>query len=65
MIGKKLWMHDLLEEMGLEIVRQQSMKEPGKRSRLRIAEDICHVFTNNTVRSLAEFVLPPKQLLYN
>jgi len=42
-----LWMHDLLQEMGREIVRCES-KEPGRRSRLWFWEDICHVL-NNTV----------------
>ncbi|KAK2994451.1 hypothetical protein RJ640_015802 [Escallonia rubra] len=30
----KLWMHHLIQDMGREIVRQESTKEPGKRSRL-------------------------------
>nr|XP_048324761.1 disease resistance protein RPV1-like [Ziziphus jujuba var. spinosa] len=33
-MDNKLWMHDLLQEMGKEIIRQQSKKEPGNRSRL-------------------------------
>ena len=33
-------MHDLIQEMGREIVRQQSLEEPGKRSRLWFHEDI-------------------------
>ena len=45
----KLWMHDLLQEMGWNIVRQKS-EVPGKRSRLRVHEDINHVLTTNTVR---------------
>ncbi|XP_050134466.1 TMV resistance protein N-like [Malus sylvestris] len=45
-----LEMHDLLEEMGCEIVRQECMKEPGKRSRLWRYEDVCHVLNHNTVR---------------
>lgn len=46
---KEVYMHDLVQEMGREIIRQQSIKEPGKRSRLWIAQDIYHVFKNNTV----------------
>jgi ABC-type oligopeptide transport system ATPase subunit len=46
---KKLWLHDLLEEMGREIVRSESFEEPGKRSRLWVWEDIVHVLKNNTV----------------
>ncbi|RVW37817.1 Disease resistance-like protein DSC1 [Vitis vinifera] len=43
----KLYMHDLLQEMGWEIVRQESIKDPGKRSRLRVHEDIHDVLTTN------------------
>lgn len=43
-------MHDLIEEMGKEIVRQEDMEEPGKRSRVWDHEDIIHIFKRNTVR---------------
>ena len=43
-------MHDLLEAMGREIVRQESIDDPGKRSRLWHHKDIHHVLTRNTVR---------------
>ncbi|KAL6271587.1 hypothetical protein ACE6H2_028498 [Prunus campanulata] len=45
----KVWieMHDLLQEMGRAIVREQCIEEPGKRSRLFIAEDVYQVLTNN------------------
>jgi hypothetical protein len=42
-------LHDLIEDMGKEIVRQESPKEPGKRSRLWFQDDIVHVFKENTV----------------
>ena len=45
----KLCMHDLLQEMGWEIVRQKS-EVLGKCSRLRAHEDINQVLTTNTVR---------------
>ena len=45
----ELQMHDLLQEMGREIIRRESV-EPGKRSRLWLCEDLLHVLTNNTVR---------------
>ncbi|XP_048131175.1 disease resistance protein RUN1-like [Rhodamnia argentea] len=35
----KLWMHDLLQEMAWEIVRQESPEEPGERSRVWLFED--------------------------
>ncbi|XP_062172360.1 disease resistance protein RUN1-like [Alnus glutinosa] len=47
--SKRLQLHDLLEEMGREIVRRESCEEPGGRSRLWLWEDIHHVLTNNTV----------------
>ena len=47
---KQLWMHALLQEMGQDIVRQESPKAPGKRSRLWLYKDIDNVLTRNTVR---------------
>ncbi|KAK9942153.1 hypothetical protein M0R45_007835 [Rubus argutus] len=41
-------MHDMLEEMGKEIVHLESPTEPGKRSRLWYHEDVYHVLTENT-----------------
>ncbi|CAL2278850.1 unnamed protein product [Prunus armeniaca] len=40
-----IWMHDLIEEMGKEIVRQESPLKPGKRSRLWFHEDVHQVLT--------------------
>ncbi|MED6207180.1 hypothetical protein PIB30_033374 [Stylosanthes scabra] len=40
-------MHDLIEQMGREIVRQESIKEPGKRSRLSNSEDVYNVLNND------------------
>ncbi|KAH9782987.1 ADP-ribosyl cyclase/cyclic ADP-ribose hydrolase [Citrus sinensis] len=42
-----LRMHDLLQEMGREIVRQESEKEPGKRSRLWDPKEIRRVLKHN------------------
>ncbi|KAH9648921.1 ADP-ribosyl cyclase/cyclic ADP-ribose hydrolase [Citrus sinensis] len=44
----KITMHDLLQEMGREIVTQESIKDPGKRSRLWHHEDIYQVLNKNT-----------------
>ncbi|KAJ4722982.1 Disease resistance protein (TIR-NBS-LRR class) family [Melia azedarach] len=41
-------MHELLQEMGKEIIRQESLDDPGKRSRLWNHEDIYEVLTYNT-----------------
>ncbi|XP_059654435.1 disease resistance protein RPV1-like [Cornus florida] len=47
----QLVMHDLIQDMGREIVRQESPEMPGKRSRLWYYEDILDVLRNNTVRA--------------
>ncbi|GMY19124.1 disease resistance protein RPV1-like, partial [Fagus crenata] len=43
-----LWMHDLLEEMGRYIVRQQGRDEPWKRSILWLYKDIDNILKKNT-----------------
>ena len=48
--NKKLVMHDLLKQMGRDIVRQQNTKNPGNRSRLWIPRDIYNVLTKDLVR---------------
>ncbi|CAK8532255.1 unnamed protein product [Lathyrus sativus] len=40
-------LHDLIEDMGKEIVRQESPKKPEKRSRLWFHDDIFHVLKEN------------------
>ena len=45
-----LWMHDLVRDMGRNIVYQESPDEPGKRSRLWHFKDIDDVLKKNTVR---------------
>ncbi|XP_040996732.1 disease resistance protein Roq1-like [Juglans microcarpa x Juglans regia] len=52
-----LWMHDLLEDMGKEIVRQESPEEPGKRSRLYFHEDVREVFEKNKGTEKIEGIL--------
>ncbi|EEF30442.1 leucine-rich repeat-containing protein, putative [Ricinus communis] len=47
-VGERLWMHDLLQEMGWKLVQQESPEEPGRRSRLWLYKDIFHVLTKNT-----------------
>ncbi|KAL5845703.1 hypothetical protein ACOSQ3_009227 [Xanthoceras sorbifolium] len=46
----KFWMHDLLQEMEWEIVREHHPNEPGKWSRLWQCKDVCSVLTKNMVR---------------
>ncbi|KAM5549848.1 TMV resistance protein N-like [Rosa sericea] len=45
--SNELSMHDLLQEMGWEIVRRESPKEPGKRSRLWSHEEIHNMLKQN------------------
>ncbi|CAL5195435.1 unnamed protein product [Lathyrus oleraceus] len=46
--NNKLGMHDLIRDMGREIVRESSAKEPGKRSRLWFREDVHDILTKQT-----------------
>ncbi|OMO55448.1 Tir-nbs-lrr resistance protein [Corchorus capsularis] len=48
---KKFEMHDLLREMGRTIVRQES-DNPGERSRLWKADDVCPALENNLVEGV-------------
>ncbi|XP_072070348.1 disease resistance protein Roq1 isoform X3 [Arachis hypogaea] len=52
-----LRMHDLIQDMGREIVRQESTSEPGKRSRLWFDEDIFHVLQNETGTDKVEVII--------
>ncbi|RVW24144.1 hypothetical protein CK203_088745 [Vitis vinifera] len=42
-------MHDLVQQMGREIVRQECLKEPGNRSRIWDRNDVNSVLTRNTI----------------
>lgn len=53
--NNKLGMHDLVRDMGREIIRHSSPKDPGKRSRLWFHEDVLDVLTNNTVRTFSTY----------
>ncbi|KAJ9130460.1 hypothetical protein P3X46_034529, partial [Hevea brasiliensis] len=53
----RVWMHDLLEEMGQEIVHRECREEPGRRSRLWLYKDVCHILMNDTGTNLIEGVV--------
>ncbi|CAN6544714.1 unnamed protein product [Malus baccata var. baccata] len=57
-ISKKncLEMHDLLQEMGQTIVREQCRDEPGKRNRLWAADDVYQVLENDTGTSTVQCI---------
>nr|WIL60045.1 nodulation protein [Melilotus officinalis] len=40
-------MHDLIQEMGKQIVREECLKNPGQRSRLFDPKEVCDVLKNN------------------
>uniref|UniRef100_M1BJT5 TMV resistance protein N n=1 Tax=Solanum tuberosum TaxID=4113 RepID=M1BJT5_SOLTU len=47
--GNKLIMHQMLRDMGREIVRQESPKKPGRRTRLWHYKDSFNVLRENVV----------------
>ncbi|KAF3437649.1 hypothetical protein FNV43_RR20405 [Rhamnella rubrinervis] len=53
----KLNMHDLLQEMGKEIVRNESRNEPGRRSRIWDVADLDHVLENETGTEKVEAIV--------
>ncbi|KAL6131370.1 hypothetical protein ACLB2K_069746 [Fragaria x ananassa] len=52
----EIGIHDLIQEMGCDIVREKSCHEPGGRSRLWLPKDIFHVFTKNTGTEAVEAI---------
>ncbi|XP_068471338.1 disease resistance protein RPV1-like isoform X2 [Phaseolus vulgaris] len=56
-IDGRIVMHDLIEEMGKEIVRKECPQHPGKRSRLFNAEEICEVLRKNKGSDAIECIL--------
>jgi hypothetical protein len=45
-----VWLHDLIEDMGKEIVQKESPDHPEKRTRLWFHKDIVEVLEENKVR---------------
>ncbi|XP_028769807.1 TMV resistance protein N-like [Neltuma alba] len=52
-----LWMHDLIQEMGREIVRREAPLNPGERSRLWHHEDVVRVLRENSGSSKIEGIM--------
>ncbi|WJX57206.1 hypothetical protein P8452_42789 [Trifolium repens] len=50
-------MHDLIEDMGREIVWLEPPSKPGERSRLWFSKDILHVFKENKGSDKAEVIM--------
>ncbi|KAG7941893.1 hypothetical protein I3843_16G071000 [Carya illinoinensis] len=62
-----VYMHDLLRVMGKEIVRKESDKNPGKRTRLWFHEDVRHVLEQNKGTNKIEGMLidlPEEDLIH-
>ncbi|XP_028953564.2 disease resistance protein RPV1-like isoform X2 [Malus domestica] len=51
-----IWMHDLIRDMGREIVRAECAMEPGKRSRLWHHEDVTSVLRNESLPKKLKFL---------
>lgn len=60
----QLWMHDLIQDMGREVVRQESPLDPGKRSRIWSYEDIVRVLSDNMVRYNTCFIILKSSHIY-
>ncbi|CAJ2655668.1 unnamed protein product [Trifolium pratense] len=58
-----LEMHDLIQDMGREIVRKESASNPGERSRLWSHKDVLNVLKGNLGSTAVEGIMlqPPKQ----
>ncbi|KAH9782086.1 ADP-ribosyl cyclase/cyclic ADP-ribose hydrolase [Citrus sinensis] len=54
--NNQLWMHDLLREMGQQIVKRQCPEDPGKRSRLWKEADVRQLLTRNTGSETVEVI---------
>ncbi|XP_059453463.1 TMV resistance protein N-like [Corylus avellana] len=56
-LGGKLWIHNLLQQMGWEIVNEECMERPEKRSRLWLEEDVLEVLNNGKGTDSVEGIL--------
>ncbi|XP_061995681.1 TMV resistance protein N-like [Rosa rugosa] len=53
----ELEMHDLIQEVGRDIVHRQSTEDPGMRSRLWSSEDVLQVLAQNTATKVEGIIL--------
>ncbi|KAE8725127.1 Detected protein of unknown function [Hibiscus syriacus] len=63
--NNKLWMHNLLQEMGRRIVQEKSIEEPGKRCRLWEEKDVYHVLTKNTATEVIQGMIIDNKRISN
>ncbi|KAK3416274.1 hypothetical protein EUGRSUZ_H01726 [Eucalyptus grandis] len=60
-------MHDLIQLMGMDIVKQECRNDPGRRSRLWLCEDVCDVLSRDMGTNAVEaivLVLPKTEAIY-
>ncbi|XP_031121264.1 TMV resistance protein N-like [Ipomoea triloba] len=62
---EKLEMHDLVRDMGREIVRKESLRNPGKRSRLVDPNDVFDVLQDNKGTEAIEVMIVNSNMLKN
>ena len=53
---RSVQMHDLIQLMGQDIIKQECPNDPGKRSRLWCYDDVFEVLSGDTVRASHETV---------
>nr|XP_008350467.1 TMV resistance protein N-like [Malus domestica] len=56
-VGRKLSMHDMIQEMGWEIVCRERPEEVGSRSRLWLSKEITHVLESNMETAAVQSIL--------
>ncbi|KAL5062754.1 hypothetical protein RYX36_024491 [Vicia faba] len=54
--NKCIQMHDLIQEMGKQVVREESPKNPGQRSRLCDPKEVCDVLKNDRGTEMVEAI---------
>ncbi|KAL6179774.1 hypothetical protein ACLB2K_046445 [Fragaria x ananassa] len=59
LFGTKLWMHDLIQEMGREVVIEECREEPGKRSRLWLPKEIIRVLGQSKATNAVQSIYLP------
>ncbi|XP_060207702.1 disease resistance protein RPV1-like isoform X1 [Lycium barbarum] len=62
-LSGKLVMHQLIQDMGREIVRQQSFEEPGRRSRLWHHRESLYVLKNKTGTETIEGIILDRNMI--
>ncbi|XP_022634012.1 TMV resistance protein N isoform X2 [Vigna radiata var. radiata] len=55
-MGTRIYMHNLLKDLGRYIVKEESPKEPLKRSRLWDYQDFCKAMLNNQTTQILEVI---------